>query len=291
MNMNGIVFSECSVEVINPLLGERGLLIPNDDCFITFSATIDNETIAYAVIANKHSNYCLFSYFYVLPIFREIGIGSDFLIYILNFFKMKYPDKKLVINYDTSYNKKRLDGFFLKNGIGRGAYDSTLFECSFSDWHKKIYPIYNHINYDKCVIIKEFHELSLSELENLRNVVIEYKVAEYLKPEIEKGEGRYIRLFVLSKTGTILGWTCASLNNHGKMKIWITYILPMYRKFRLGFYVWSALYIWCCKNGIISQIEHIAFDFDKRNLRLYHFYRRILGNVILKEIDNYIIII
>lgn len=283
---NKIVYSICEVKKLQGFFIEYGLYLPENQNVISLSAELDDEIIGYSVISTKNGEYFGMYYLFVIPMMRGMGVGSALLNYAINYFRIHFPQKKLVIHYCS--NNEKIRSFFVKNKLPEPEYDSTYYVCNYKKWLDEIFPIYQYVNYENFTFYKEYQELSDDEKKKVVEVVKNNEIPNYLNPFLFNDTSiNLIRLILFDQRGGVIGWTCGTINNKKNFKILITYICPEFRKYRMGIYLWSCLYTWCFNYG--KDVKIFSFDFDKRNTKLYNFYHRLVGKVISSEYDNYII--
>lgn len=98
---------------------------------------------------------------------------------------------------------------------------------------------------------------------------------------------RSYEYFYFNYKDEVLGWCLCYLDVINNININITYIIPTFRKYQLGFYFWNDIYKKVISNG--DYIKNIVFEFDKRNMKLYKYYYRLLHDYINQELDYFII--
>lgn len=286
-------FSLCdNINSITSFLSETDIhILDRGNNQFVFSINLSSDIIGIAIVYKIGKSDVSLRYLYIIPMFRDMGIGTNFIKYILSYFEKEISNRQFSIYYNSNCNLDYIESFFDKLKFPKAKYDNTIYKIRYNDYKEKVYPVYEHINFSQETIIKEYKDLTAQEKYQIKSISQKFDFDFAFSPFEERRDyiDRDIRLFYFNKYGDVVAWCYCTICGRTSFTIMMTYVIPEYRHFRYGLYVWSYLLQWCIKQGVAQEMSYISFDFDKRNTKLHHFYKRLLGDNLIEEKDNYII--
>lgn len=286
-------FSLCNnIASVNSFMSEAGIhMLVRRNCQTVFSIGLLDKIIGIGIVCKSVQGLVSLRYLYIIPMFRGMGIGANFMNFILSHFKEEVRKHLFTIHYSSNDNLDSIEGMFNKLGFPKAKYDNTVYKIKSYDYIEYIYPLYQHINFVQYTNVKEFRELNEQEKKKILELTKNSDFDFDFSPLEERRNyvDNDIRLFYFNKSGNVVAWCYCTITGLSLFTIMMTYVVPEYRRYRYGLFVWEYLLQWCINKGIAQDVSSISFDFDKRNIKLYHFYRRLLGKYLIEDKDNYII--
>jgi len=281
------VYSKSTKQEIAIFLKGLGMQIYDNMNIMCFSAKLDNEIVACAIL-NINKRAIELDLIYVVPMLRFLAIGTNLFKYLKSYIFDNYPKTNLVIKFNSKYDKNGVDSFYRKNGCTKSIYDYTKYIIPFSCSSNILKIKHKYFNNDNIIYSKHITELALQDKLNVYNSICKYHIPNFLQP-FKKVINmiRSYEYFYFNYKDEVLGWCLCYLDVINNININITYIIPTFRKYQLGFYFWNDIYKKVISNG--DYIKNIVFEFDKRNMKLYKYYYRLLHDYINQELDYFII--
>lgn len=130
-------YENCNRDDVEFLYKKQGFYVDNNIRDINFAIKFENEVIGCALVVDKKRGIYELINIYILPIFRCLGIGSKFLLFIHEYLRSKKEYFELSVIFNSSYAVERVVRFYKKNRFGVANYDYTSCKLS-KDWIKII---------------------------------------------------------------------------------------------------------------------------------------------------------
>ncbi len=227
----------------------------------------------------------------VLPIFRNIGIGSKLLTHIVSFCRFN-NGKYIFAKYNSlNHHIKFVEHFFIKNDWNIPSYDYTYYRLPKGLFYNNF--IQKHFNKDETQAHEDLKVVSLNQLNGKELASIEKKtklLPRFLSPiNLGASVSSELSLFAF-KDEEIIAWLPVSKPiNTNEVSIKSIYVREDYRCSALGLILCYALYKKAEKCSFFSNIKWCSFVFDKTDKRLRRLHQGLFKSYLDKDIDYYFV--
>lgn len=275
------------------ILEERfNIVIPScqDNNRITpIGAYFKNEIVGCILLQTANFKDFIANYFIVLPVFRDMGVGSTLLEYAVEFCKTNLAEKITLKSNSFDHDIAKLNSFFKKNNWDILNYEYTKYKFRIKDFKelfiKKYYIDSNSSNIDDHIIY-HFSQLSKEQIDyiNTKAHLIEgldlfpiYGL-KYIVPELS---------FFVMVNDEFVAWSVSAYENDNEITIRHTYVDEKFRSTGLGLHLWNLTYRQLLKNSKFKGFQFASFCFQKNIPKLLKLYMLLFNQYLYGNTDYF----
>lgn len=279
-------------QTLSKKIKELGIVLPNlnrgCEC-ISFGAFIGKNIIGSILLETLDNKNFTVNIFVVLPMFRNLEIGSTLLKIATKYCKDS-GGVNIIIKCNTSDHVLDLvNSFLTKNQLKNLKYEYTKYRIKIEKFQTYFINKFfygsskNEINNYNIYYLNELSRDQINKVnqkaasvdntyllsDNLLNIII---------PELS--------LFVMNNN-EFIAWCVLEEENDTEISISHTYIDKKYRSYEFCLQLWNIIFRKYIKNESYKKYKYISFLFQKSNLNLLRLYSLLFGKYIEKEIEYF----
>lgn len=251
---------------------------------IHFGAFIGNEMIGILSIYD-YGNISMIVNFYVIPLFRCMGIGTK----LLQMANLLENTGEFVVKYNSAdVDVNQFNSFLYKNNWSSIKYDYSTYEL---DWRSMT---------DEEIRAKEFYDIEVLSEFDCRNMG-DMSHDDLIDAELQSNKlvDRYLSPFGLDNIipqlstfvyihQTLVGWIVVIEQPNYNAYIKSVYVKEKYRLTNLGLFLMMLTINRLVHNKTFENIRNLTFCFDGNNKKLRRFYKNMCEGHITKESDTFV---
>lgn len=246
---------------------------------LCIGALLDNEIIGVITARKFENNIYVIDQFYVLPLFRSMGIGSK-LIHAMRYELILLSANRMRLKFNSREHSLKPYNKFLNEKLKIEPYQtSSLYRISLKDFHDIFILRYFHKNSSP---LDEHNIIFLSNLEESQ-IKKKFKLIDNFAPASLHPFNNTDNILkdcsflVINKKQEIIAWTVLEKIKYDEVGVKATYVIPPYRTTLLGLALWNRLYLRAFETGLAKEIKWISFHFDSHDNRNSKLYQLLFG--------------
>lgn len=246
---------------------------------LCLGALSSEEIIGVMTARRIDENTCAIDHFYVLPIFRSIGVGRK-LVVTMEQMLAEYSFDTMRFKFNSKEHSTDLFCKFLAVVLGVIPYQiSSLYRMEVGKLRDIFIKRYFE---DDSSPLDGFNVVFLSDLSEMEikeySSSIDASIPASLHPfDTKSSIIRECSLLVLTEEQEIIAWTLPERIRHNEVGIMTTYVAAPYRTALLGLALWHRLYSRFLELSQYKHIKWASFYFDVNDSQNVKLYRLLFG--------------
>jgi len=246
---------------------------------LCLGALYGEEIIGVMTARKIDGNTCAIDHFYVLPIFRSIGVGRK-LVGAMERMLAGGSFDTMRFKFNSKEHSADLFSKFLAETLGVSPYQiSSLYRIEVG----KLRDIFiNRYFADGSSPLDGFNVVFLSDLSEAKikeySSSIDASIPASLHPFDSKSSIiRECSLLVFNEEQEIIAWTLPERIRHNEVGVMTTYVAAPYRTSLLGLALWHRLYLRSLELSSLRGVKWVSFYFDVNDSQNVKLYRLLFG--------------
>lgn len=253
------------------------------------AAIYESEIIGFLSIRISNNTYVIHK-FYVEPIFRDMGVGTNLLNKLIEMGKNN-GIKIINAKYESqNCQMEKIASFFCNRGWGNPKYEGTNYQINKELFHKKFINKFffnNPISFKKDIFFRFLNTINQEKKNEIEQISI-LKVPEHLFP-LSNFESIVCELSIFAfNSDELVAWSIAELKQYNEISIKSTFVEPEFRHFGLGLYLWKLIFDQAKRSNNYNHIKWVSFDFDRNDHRNFKLYSSLFSPYVERQSESFV---